>query len=253
MSTTEANRPTMLYEDLAHWWPLVSAPKDYEPDAAFYSLAIVEASESEPRTVLELGSGGGNNASHMKNHFDLTLVDASPAMVEVSRALNPECAHQVGDMRTVRLDREFDAVFLHDAISYMTSESDLRAAVATAFVHCKPGGVAVFAPDFVRETFRSGADHGGHDGDGRSMRYFEWIHDPDPSDTEYTVDYAFLIRENGEPVRVVPDSHTLGLFARGEWLEFLRDAGFEAESMPYPDTIEEAAGREMFLATRPVG
>ncbi|MHC4615594.1 MAG: class I SAM-dependent methyltransferase, partial [Planctomycetota bacterium] len=57
--------------------------------------------------VLELGSGGGNNASHLKKWFDMTLVDLSPHMLEVSRALNPECSHQQGDMRTVRLGTLF--------------------------------------------------------------------------------------------------------------------------------------------------
>ena len=199
-----------------------------------------------------VGCGGGNNASHMKRRFArLVLSDLSPGMLEISRALNPECEHQRGDMRTVRLGREFDAVFVHDAVSYMASEEDLRAAIETAFVHCKPGGVAVLAPDYVRETFKPSSDHGGRDGDGRSLRYFEWIHDPEPADSEYTVDYAFLLREGDAPVRVIPDSHTLGLFARGQWLEWLGAAGFEAESVPYPDTIPEAAGREMFLATRP--
>jgi hypothetical protein len=31
-------------------------------------------------------------------------------MLDVSRALNPECEHIEGDIRTVRLERSFDAV-----------------------------------------------------------------------------------------------------------------------------------------------
>jgi hypothetical protein len=54
---------TRLYGDLAGWWPLVSAPADYAEEAAFYRRVLVEASERSPATVLELGSGGGNNAS----------------------------------------------------------------------------------------------------------------------------------------------------------------------------------------------
>ena len=67
--------------------------------------------------MLELGSGGGNNASHLKAHFQLTLVDLSPAMLAVSRALNPECEHLQGDMRTVRLGRRFDAPTDHIAFT----------------------------------------------------------------------------------------------------------------------------------------
>ena len=57
-----------------------------------------------PRTVLELGSGGGNNASHLKAQFRMTLVDRSPGMLAVSRALNPECEHVEGDCATCGWD-----------------------------------------------------------------------------------------------------------------------------------------------------
>ncbi len=64
--------------------------------------------------------------------------------------------------------------------------------------------------------FSPGVDSGGHDGeDGRSLRYLEWTHAVDPSDaTTYDVDFAILLREPGEPARVVHDRHTLGLFQR---------------------------------------
>jgi len=113
---------------------------------------LIDACRRPPRTLLELGSGGGNNASHLKARFAMTLVDSSPGMLEHSRRLNPGCEHVQGDMRHARLGREFDAVFVYDAVSYMTTETDLRAAIATAFVHCRPGGAALLVPDHVRET-----------------------------------------------------------------------------------------------------
>ena len=106
-----------LYGELAEWWPLLSAPEDYADEAAEYRRLIEEGARIPIREVLELGSGGGNNASHLKARFALTLVDRSPGMLEVSRRLNPECEHVQGDMRSVRLRRTFDAVFVHDAIA----------------------------------------------------------------------------------------------------------------------------------------
>ncbi len=99
----------------------------------------------------------------------MTLVDLSPGMLEVSRRLNPRCEHHVGDLRAVRLGLLFDAVFIHDAVTYMTTVDDLRAALETAFVHCRPGGITVVFPDEVAETFEPTTEHGGSDGpDGRS-------------------------------------------------------------------------------------
>jgi SAM-dependent methyltransferase len=215
-----------LYGELAEWWPLLSAPEEYADEANEYRDIILEAANIPVREVLELGSGGGNNASHMKAWFSLTLVDLSPGMLEVSRRLNPECQHVDGDMRSVRLDREFDAVFVHDAIAYITTEEDLRAVFRTAFAHCRPGGVALFVPDSVRETFYETTDHGGHDGTDRALRYLEWTYDPDPSDTTVRMDLTYVFHESDGSVHAELDSHLCGLFPMGTWLGGLRDAGF---------------------------
>jgi trans-aconitate methyltransferase len=100
-----------LYGSLADWWPVLSSPSDYEEEAGLYLERLQPSSEPASRfTLLELGSGGGNNASFLKHRFEMTLVDLSPQMLAHSRALNPECEHMVGDMRSVRLGREFDRV-----------------------------------------------------------------------------------------------------------------------------------------------
>ena len=235
-----------LYDELAEWWPLFSAPGDYAEEAAYFARVLTEACKPAPRTVLELGSGGGNNALYLKSKFEMTLVDLSAQMVAVSRKLNPECEHRVGDMRTVNLGRTFDAVFIHDAIAYMTSVEDLQAAIRTAYRHCRAGGVALFVPDCVRETFVAETKHGGHDGnDGRSLRYLMWSVDPDPTDTTYRTDFAILLRDNRGETRVVHDSHIEGIFPRTEWMRLLREAGFESS------IVNDQWGREIFVAKRP--
>ena len=70
---------------------------------------------------------------------------------------------------SVRLGRVFDCVLLHDAVNYMTSRSNLAAAIATAFEHTAHGGVAMFQPDFVAESFTPGCESGGSDGNGRGL------------------------------------------------------------------------------------
>jgi len=236
-----------LYSELASWFHLLSSPRDYADEAEFARSLLAEASSAQPKTVLELGSGGGNNASHLKAHFNLTLVDLSPEMLELSKKINPECEHIQGEMKTIRLGRIFDGVFIHDAIMYMATEDDLRLAINTASAHCKPGGAGLFMPDVLRETFVSLTTHGGHDsdaGDGRSIRYIEWTFDPDPFDTTYTVDFAYLLRERNGPVRVVHDTHIFGIFSRETWLRLLRDAGFDARA------VEDPWGREVFIGKK---
>jgi trans-aconitate methyltransferase len=231
-----------LYDELASWFHLLSRPADYAEEAEFAAKLLTDAAGAV-RTVLELGAGGGNNASHLKHHFKMTLTDVSAAMLENSRRINPECEHLVGDMKSLRLTRQFDAVFIHDAVMYLRSEDELRTALQTAAIHCRPGATLLVMPDYLKETFRAGVHHGGHDGDGRAMRYFEWTFDPDPNDATYTVDFVYMLREGTQPVRVVHDTHREGLFTREVWTRLLGAAGFTAVRC-----VPDEWGREVFHA-----
>jgi SAM-dependent methyltransferase len=234
-----------LYEDLAEWWPLLSPPSEYEGEAADLLPRLKRAPGGSAPTLLELGAGGGSLAFHLKAHFRLTLTDRSPGMLAVSQGINPECEHILGDMGTLRLERQFDVVLIHDAITYATEPPDVRAALQTAAVHCRPGGTVAVLPDFIRESFVPGTDHGGQDAaDGRGLRYLEWTWDPDPKDHTYLVEYAFLLRTNDGSISVVHDRHVEGLFSRAQWLSWFAEAGIPAQS------VVDSFGREIFLGIR---
>jgi SAM-dependent methyltransferase len=237
-----------MYSDLAPWFHLLTHPSDYADEAAFVSRVVDEAIVGPAETLLELGSGGGNNASHLKARFRCTLTDVSPEMLALSATLNPECEHLEGDMRTLRLGRTFDVVFVHDAISYLTTEADLGMAIETAAAHVRPGGVVILTPDATTEIFKPETDHGGHEGDdGRSLRYLEWTHPAE--ETTYVTDYAILARGPGGEVRVVHDRHTLGVFPEATWRRLISEAGLELvdTAVPNPYELEQAA----FVARRP--
>ncbi|MFZ4815008.1 MAG: class I SAM-dependent methyltransferase [Phototrophicaceae bacterium] len=238
-----------MYDELAKWWHLLSPPEEYVEEAADFLNVFSEVTASGTATLLELGSGGGNNASLMKSAFAaVTLVELSPQMLAVSHQLNPECEHQLGDMRTVRLGRTFDAVFIHDAIDYMLTLDDLRQAIESAFLHCKSGGMALFVPDHVTETFEPSSDHAGTDstdGSGRGIRYLEWT--GEATGNIYVTDYAIMLREGNQVVGVEHDQHTHGLFDREEWLTLLREAGFEA------DFVRDSYERFLFIGRKAIG
>jgi SAM-dependent methyltransferase len=243
-----------LYTELADWFHLLTAPADYDEEAAFFLGVFTESLGAPPRTLLEVGSGGGNMASHYKREVPhVTLTDLSPQMLALSERLNPDCEHVQGDMRTVRLDRVFDAVLVHDAVCYLTTEADLRQAMETAFVHCRPGCAAVFAPDHVRETFAEGLEADGHDEARRGLRYLMWTWDPDPADATYAVDFAYLLREEGEPMRCVYDRHLCGLFGRATWLRLLEEVGFQASVRPLEHSEVAPGSVEVFVAVKPAG
>lgn len=246
------DKQPLMYTEFAEWWPLLSSPVDYEEEATIFYNVILKYSNDTPKTMLELGSGGGNNASYLKKHFALTLVDRSTKMLEVSRKLNPGIEHIEGDMRHFRLDRFFDCVFIHDAISYITSETDLRLALETAFIHCRPGGVALFVPDNTKENFKPMTKHGGHDSQLKAMRYLEWNYDPDPDDSTYICDFAYLHRNKNGTVTCSYDRHILGLFKKELWLSLIKDVGFEPRVIPFEHSEFEPDSSEMFIGLKPV-
>jgi ubiquinone/menaquinone biosynthesis C-methylase UbiE len=233
-SDNQGDQQLRLYSDFADWYPLLSAPAEYAEDARIFLELIAETAGAPPRTLLELGSGGGNTAFHYKHAVHATLTDLSTEMLSLSQRLNPECEHVQGDMRTLRLGRMFDAVLVHDAVQYQTTEAHLRQTMATAFEHCRPGGVALFVPEYTRESFVPATTHGGYDKDGRAMRYLAWIWDPDASDTTYVVDFAYLFHEDGRPTRSAHDQHVQGLFGRDHWLRLLAEVGFQPGVRPFP-------------------
>jgi len=144
----------------------------------------------------------------------------------------------------------FDAVFIHDAVNYMTTEHDLGRAIETAWVHCRPGGAALFCPDDLRETFRSRTSHGGHDRMLKSMRYLEWMYDPDPDDTTVVTDFAYLLRDR-DGVRVEYDRHVSGFLPRATWLRLLSGQGFEVTTVRYEPGEPDAVACEVFICAKP--
>ena len=242
----------LLYTQLAGWYHLLTVPEDYDEEATFYLDLLARGADAPLRTLLELGSGGGNMAWHYKRHVRATLTDLSPRMLAQSQRINPELEHRPGDMRTLRLEREYDAVLVHDAVCYLTSQDDLAAAMRTAHLHCRPGGAAVFAPDHVRERFAESAETGGHDGEGRALRYLMWTWDPDPDDQTHVVDFSYLLREDGQPMRSVYERHVNGLFDRATWLRLLAEAGFErVRVLPLEHSEVAPDSVEIFVASRP--
>lgn len=243
-----------FYTDMARWWPLMSPVSEYGEEAPLYIELLRR--HGPVRSVLELGSGGGSLGWWLRQHFDMTFVDLSPGMLAEGARINPGCPHHVGDMRTVRLGRTFDAVFVHDAICHMTSEHDLRAAMQTAWDHLDPGGVALFCPDDVREDFTPWTDCGGHDGeDGRALRFIEWSWDPDPGDDHCETVYSFVMRHPDGRIEAHTECHRYGIFSQDRWLDLMREVGFEAELHRVTDRDaapgEGPGGLVRFLGRRP--
>jgi SAM-dependent methyltransferase len=237
-----------LYGELADWFHLLTAPAGYVEEANIFAQTFEAYSRRPVHTMLELGSGGGNNASHLKKRYTMTLTDLSEDMLRLSRTINPECEHIQGDMRTLRLGRRFDAVFVHDAIAYLTEEADLEAAMRTAYEHLETDGIALFVPDDTTEILDRRASFGGRDSGAKKLRYLEWPHEL--KGTSIDITFVYVLRD-GSDERVEVDRHTVGVFPRATWLGLLEKAGFVPDAVPYlHSSFAPDAGHELFIGLK---
>lgn len=223
-----------LYSDLAWLWPLWGdATVEYADYCQHVAGLIRQYARRPVVSLLDLGCGGGKNVLNLKQEFDVTGLDLSPAMLAQARELNPECTFVQGDMRTSRLGRTFDAVLMDDAISHMTCRQDFEAAFRTASAHLHPGGVLIATPDVATENFcqnRTTTTTGSRD--GLDVVFVENVYDPDPSDEQYETTILYLIREQGK-LRVESDHWTMGIFPLDTWREVLGASGFEVHEVRY--------------------
>ena len=223
-----------LYKDLAHLWPLLDPPAEYTEEASFWRQAIREKLGPGRHKVLELGVGGGHLLSHLTDEVEATAVDISPQMLANARKLNPEVEHHLGDMRTVRLGRRFQAVLIHDAISYMLTQEDLASTFETARAHLEPGGILITVPDWFTETFSgTTVDYRTQVHPDVEITYIQYSTDPDPTDSTAETVFVYVIKKDGH-VQVETDRHVTGLFPLATWHRLLAEAGFEVETRPYP-------------------
>ena len=237
-----------LYGDLAWLWPVMSPPEEYADEAQYWLRQLRLRLPAGRRRVLELGCGGGHFLHQLVPEYDAVAVDLSEAMLEHSRRMNPGVEHHVGDMRTVRLGETFDAVLIHDAISYMLTEDDLRAAFATARAHLHPGGLLLVAPDHYADTFTSPYVDDDTKSDGETtLTYVEYSVVLDPNDTMVETVYTYYIVRDGE-LRVEMDRHTTGLFPLATWERALTEAGFDVERTDYP-VGEDDKGMYLWVCT----
>jgi SAM-dependent methyltransferase len=223
----DATDQRRMYADLAWTWPLMGGPAESIEEAGEFVAAIRQHSRIDARTLLHLGCGGGHLDMTLKQHFAVTSVDLSDAMLALARRLNPEVAYLPGDMRSARLGQTFDAVMIADSIDYMLSVDDLRAAFETAFAHLKPGGVFCTYAEVTQERFQQNwTKCSTYHHDDLDIAFVHNNYDPDPADTTHESTFVWLIRRSGK-LEIETDRHLGGIFPLQTWLDLLQDVGFD--------------------------
>ena len=61
-----------------------------------------------------------------------------------------------------------------------------------------------------------------------------WSTGPDPSDTTYIADFAYMLREADGNLRLEHDRHLLGIFSESVWMDALEEADFQSRPQTDP-------------------
>ena len=248
---SQPNDQRRLYDDLAWTWPIISPPEDYVAESEYFARVITQHATIGERSLLHLGCGGGHNDHTLKLHFNVTGVDISMPMLDLARRLNPEVEYREGDMRSVRLNREFDAVAILDSVNYMLTQDDLRDAFETAFLHLRRGGVLLTCVEETVQGFQQNRTKVMTRKKGDiEITFIENYYDPDPSDSTYESTFAYFIRERGD-LRIETDRHLCGLFTLRLWYDNLRAVGFNVKQLTFDDESEGGESIPLLVGAKP--
>jgi SAM-dependent methyltransferase len=216
-----------IFKDLARYYDLLYAWKDYEQEAAKIRRLIARHQKSSGRDLLEVACGTGRHAARLKNDFSIVATDLNEGMLRIARRRCKGVRFRRADMTTLDLGRTFDVIVcLFGSIGYVRTYANLKKTIGNFARHLKPGGVLILEPWFTKANFKAGAPrmtvH-----DGPDIKIARAVGSEVRGGLSI-LDMHYLVAERNKPVRFYVDRHELGLFDRRKTLAYLRRAGLNA-------------------------
>lgn len=227
------------------------ADKDYERECDMLEEAFGRFAAGPVQAILDLGAGTGNHAlSLARRGYEVVGIDLATAMVEIAQRKATEAGSRIdfrhGDLRTVTVDQKFDAVLLMFAVlGYQRTDADVRAALANARAHLRPGGVLVFdlwyGPAVLAEPPEN-RERQIPTPEGELSRAVTAVLDSDRG--LCTVHYALT-----GAGREAEETHVMRSFFPDELERFLKGAGFHLEALTAFGELDTPATTESWTAT----
>ena len=236
------------FHELAKYYDALNDWKDYREETRRLEAIARRFGRPGKTTWLDVACGTGRHLEFLRHRHRTTGVDGSREMLRIARRRLPGVPLVLGDMRTVRLGREFDVVScLFGAIGHLPTARDVERTFANLARHLTPGGVAIVEPWIDRSTFRPGSLH---------LRTHV---DPDLTiarlayssrrGRQSRIHYHFLVGRPGDDVRYVQETDDGVLLTREELLRLMRKVGLDARIL----SRGFSPGRGLIVATKPKG
>ena len=228
-----------VFSSYARYYDLLYRDKDYAAEAE-YVASLIRKFHPSARSILELGSGTGIHAALLtKKGFTVHGVERSEEMINIARtnALSSsqsqsKSTFSQGDIRTVRLNKSFDAVIaLFHVMSYQTTNDDVQAAFETARQHLNPGGVFIFdvwyGPAVLTERPDVRIKRMADDQTEISRLAEPVLH---PNENIVDVNYQVFVRDlTSQTVAELKETHSMRYFFKPEIEQFATQAAFQSQ------------------------
>ncbi len=231
---------TKLYTDLSWLYDaMYQTFIDYDAEFRLYADLMAEYTL---HSILEIGCGSGHLAKRFTEQgYDYEGIDLSEDMLALARQRCPEALLSVGDMRTLSLPRQFDAVLITArSISYIVENQEVMGTFRSLKNCLAPGGKLIF--DFIdAASFFSKLDESAsiyhqapYQGEvfSRQSRYIPNL----ATGWTWTWHSAFFKETRSQPEPIATDTATLRAFLPDELRLFLHLAGLQVDALRWQPT-----------------
>ena len=231
--------PAELYDELYAW-------KNYEQESARLIEIIGRFKQTDGCRLLDVACGTGSHLVYLTDNFEITGLDKSEEQLAAAREKLPSAEFSCGDMLDFRLERDYDVVTcLFRSIGYAVQLADMRRAIKNMANHLRPGGLLIFEPFLTQEQYEPGRPHAVFI-DKPELKISR-IHTSKIENGRAVWEMHHLVGQSAG-VDYFVESHEMGLYTNGEYLQAVKDAGLKLK--PAAGTLFEKC--DLLIAVKPL-
>jgi SAM-dependent methyltransferase len=234
-----------MFRHTAHVYDLLyeGSGKDYGAESAAVHDLIQTRCPGAAR-LLDVACGTGGHLRHLRRWYDVTGVDIDPGMLAQARTALPGVSLIEADMRTLTLDRSFDAaVCLFSSVGYLRSTDELTAAVGAMSRHLNAGGVLIVDGWVRPDAWISGGKTEVTGAASDAVHVVRMTRSRRQGDRTSLEMHHLIGTADG--IEYVVDSHELTLFAPDDY-----EAAFVASGLAVETVDSPMAGRDRYVGVK---
>lgn len=235
----------LLHNQLAKHYNRVYSFRDYLDEAVRLQNLIIKYSASRGNMLLDAACGTGLHLKHLKDDFVCTGVDISKSMLKIARKNVKGVTFKEGDMKTVRLGKQFDAIIcMLSSIGYVKTTSNLEKTIRNFSKHLKKGGLALIEPSHAKSFYVRGEPRiTTYDGKDAKIARVNFTR---TRQATAVLSMHLLIAERGKDAKYFVDKHELGLFGVNSTIKIMKAAGLKSKYLKNG----LMTGRELFVGIK---